>query len=352
MAEDRSSIDGGKLLITAAALVVVVAGLKAAAVVLLPFLVAVFLSILAIPPMRSLTRRGVPSWLAIVIVVTVATILVVSVTVYVGASLATFQQNLGLYKAELNRILGDGLTWLTTTGLVEHDQAPLAEVIGTNQVMQFATNAAAGLLAAMSNLLVVVLTLIFMLFEATSFRSKLVRVYDDPHADLSTFTAAANSVHDYLIVKAGISLVTGVLVALLNFALGVDFPIMWGLVAFLFNFVPNIGSLIAAIPAVLLALVEFGGAKAGVVGLGYLVINMTLGNFIEPRLMGRRLGLSTLVVWLSLVFWGWIWGPTGMLLAVPLTVMLKIALEHTDDFRWVAILLGPADEPASGRLRS
>ena len=122
--------------------------------------------------------------------------------------------------------------------------------------------------------------------------------------------------------------------------LGLGFPLLWGLVAFIFNYIPNLGSILAAIPPVLLALVQFGPARAAVVAVGYLVINIGLANFLEPYLMGRRLGLSTLVVFLSLVFWGWVWGPVGMLLSVPLTVIVKIALENTKDFRWVAIMLG------------
>jgi predicted PurR-regulated permease PerM len=151
-------------------------------------------------------------------------------------------------------------------------------------------------------------------------------------------------VHDYVFLKAIVSAGTGVLISLLMWALGVDFPLLWGLIAFMFNFVPNIGSVIAAVPAVLLALVQHGVGVAAGVGVGYIAINLVVGNVIEPKLMGEKLGLSTLVVFLSLVFWGWLWGPVGMLLSVPLTVIVKIALEHSDDFRWVAILLGPSDD--------
>ena len=107
------------------------------------------------------------------------------------------------------------------------------------------------------------------------------------------------------------------------------------------NFVPNIGSIIAAVPPVFLAIVQFGFAKAGVVAAGYLCINVLIGNLIEPRLMGRGLGLSTLVVFLSLIFWGWVLGPVGMLLSVPLTVTVKIALDSREDTKWISILLGP-----------
>ena len=128
--------------------------------------------------------------------------------------------------------------------------------------------------------------------------------------------------------------------------MGLDFAILWGLVAFLLNFIPSLGSIIAAVPAVFLALIQLGPGRAAVIAVGYLVVNILLGNFIEPMLMGRRLGLSTLVVFLSVVFWGWVWGPVGMLLSVPLTMVLRIALENTEDFRWMALMMD-ADPSAS-----
>ena len=121
--------------------------------------------------------------------------------------------------------------------------------------------------------------------------------------------------------------------------LGVDFAILWGLVAFLLNYVPIIGSIIAAIPAILLALIQLGVAPALLTCLGYVVVNVIFGSILEPRFMGRGLGLSTLVVFLSLVFWGWILGPVGMILSVPLTMIVKIALESSDDTHWIAVML-------------
>jgi len=145
-------------------------------------------------------------------------------------------------------------------------------------------------------------------------------------------------------IKAVLSLVTGALASLLTWLAGVDFPLLWGLVAFLFNFVPNIGSVIAAVPAILLAFLQYGVATGLVVAGGYGLINVAIGTVLEPRVMGRRLGLSTLVVFLSLIVWGWVLGPVGMLLSVPLTMAVKIVCESREDLRIIAVLLGPASE--------
>jgi len=142
-------------------------------------------------------------------------------------------------------------------------------------------------------------------------------------------------------------LLTGIVVTVWFTIIGVDFLILWGLLAFLFNFVSNIGSIIAAIPAVLLAFVQSGFDLALLAIGGYAVINISVGSFIEPRVMGRGLGLSTLVVFLSLIFWGWVLGPVGMLLSVPLTMIVKVILESDEQTRWIAVMLGSAGDIAS-----
>jgi len=126
--------------------------------------------------------------------------------------------------------------------------------------------------------------------------------------------------------------------------LGLDFAVIWGVAAFLANYVPSIGSIVAALPPVLLAVVQLGWPSALGIAAGYIAINIALGNFIEPRLMGRSLGLSPLVVFLSLIFWGWVWGPVGMLFSVPMTVIAKLVLESSEETRWMAVLLGSARE--------
>jgi predicted PurR-regulated permease PerM len=154
------------------------------------------------------------------------------------------------------------------------------------------------------------------------------------------------SVKNYLAIKSVVSLATGVVIGLWLYILGVDHFLLWGVTAFLLNFIPNIGSIIAAIPAVLLAFVQLGPGVAGMTALGYIVTNTVMGNIVEPRFMGRGLGLSTLVVFLSLVFWGWLLGTVGMLLSVPLTMIVKIGLESSESTRWLALLLC-SDEPNS-----
>jgi predicted PurR-regulated permease PerM len=157
----------------------------------------------------------------------------------------------------------------------------------------------------------------------------------------------ARQIQRYLAIKTVVSMATGLLAGIWVAALGLGVPLLWGLLAFLFNYVPTLGSIVAAVPPTLLALVQFGVWRGALVAIGYVAINIVLGNFVEPYLYGRRLGLSTLVVFISLVFWGWVWGPVGMLLSVPLTMLVKIALENTEDLRWLAVMLDRNPRPRS-----
>jgi predicted PurR-regulated permease PerM len=205
--------------------------------------------------------------------------------------------------------------------------------------MRLASKMLTGLGNVLSNAVLIVLTVIFMLLEATAFPEKLREAFGSSTGSMGAFMKDINR---YMVIKTWASLATGALAALCMALLGVDYAILWGVLAFMFNYVPNIGSIIAAVPAVLLALVQQGGMIALLAAAGYVLINLLIGTFIEPRFMGRGLGLSTLVVFLSLVFWGWILGPVGMLLSVPLTMAAKIALSRSEDTRWLSILLGNA----------
>lgn len=195
----------------------------------------------------------------------------------------------------------------------------------------------------LSNLALILLTVIFILLEAGSFTRKLQSMV--VHSEDATGRARQiiDSIQHYIVIKTWVSLATGVLVALWLKFVGVPYSLLWGLLAFLFNYIPNVGSAIAAIPAVLIAWLELTTLPAIASAVGLLTINMAIGNFIEPRLMGKGLGVSPLVVFCSMVFWGWVLGPIGMLLSVPLTMTARIALDGFDDTKWIATLMGDAE---------
>jgi predicted PurR-regulated permease PerM len=207
---------------------------------------------------------------------------------------------------------------------------------------------AGGIFAALSSVLthafLILLTVVFILMEAADLPKKLRVVLKHPERSLSTIEKFSQSAKRYLVIKTLISAAVGLVIWLWLLILGVDYPVLWGTLSFLLNYVPNIGAIIAALPVVLLALVQLGVGSALLTVLGFVVVHIVVGNIIEPKLTGKGMSLSTLVVFLSLVFWGWVLGPIGMVLSVPLTSLVTIALESFEETRGLAFMLGSGTE--------
>lgn len=328
-----------RILLILASIVIILAGIKTASAVLVPFLLSIFIAISCYPIVEFAAKYRVPRWLAIILVIVLIVIMGMFLAGLVGQSMNDFSARLPQYQAQL----GEKMVWLTNQLQVldiRIDKKQLLSHFDPGMAMGLASNLLSGLGGVMANFMLILLTVVFMLFEADSFPRKVHIAMDDPDMKIQHIDRFLASVKNYLAIKTGVSLATGVLAGLLLYVLGVDHYMLWAVSAFLLNYIPNIGSIIAALPAVLLALVQLGPSTAGLVALGYFIINMVMGNVIEPRFMGRGLGLSTLVVFLSLIFWGWLLGAVGMLLSVPLTMIVKIALESNEDSSWLATLLG------------
>ena len=345
MAPDASALPRPLLaLFAAACFVIVSAGLKAAEGVALPVLFSVFMAMLVWPLVRVMVRAGTPKGLAILLSMLLLASAMVGGAAIVTESIAEFTASLPRYQAPLELELARLNAWLAARGL--GNVAQLETQVDPGALFGAMRVAAAAVVGILSNVLVVVVTTAILLLEASELGTKLEVAFGQQEGG-GWIGAAGSQVQRYLVLKTVISLVTGLLVGLWVWAWGLEFAILFGLVAFLLNFVPAIGSIVASIPAIILALVDLGFGGAVGIAVGYLAVNVTLGNFLEPRIMGRRLGLSPFVVVLCLFFWGYLWGPGGMLIGVPMTVILKLALETSPNTRWLAILLGGAKDASS-----
>lgn len=387
-----------RFLITAAAFVVVVAGMRAAVQIVIPFLLAVFLAIICTPALYWLRNRGISTAIAILIVSFVTMLAGLLVGTILTTSIADFTNDIGKYTTQLNANIQELETkwnnWLeeqreklrdddeetlsddnqtvpsdaSAESKVAAEKVPEPESEPTPilpkdplSISQFLDPQAgvklmADLLSQLGNILtkglLIYLTTIFILLEASILPGKIKAAMKNNVQAFENLAGVADDVKKYLAIKTVISLATGALVMIWLIILGVKYPIVWGLIAFLLNFVPNIGSIIAAIPACILAFLQLGPGTAAMAALGYIAVNICIGNFLEPRMMGQRLGLSTLVVFLSLVFWGWVLGPIGMLLSVPLTMTVKIALQSHPDTSKLAILLDSQKPPVKKKKNS
>ncbi len=333
------------LLTSLAAFVIVVGGMKIAAPLLVSLLLALFIAILIASPYAWLHEKGMPRPLALLSVLLVFFGAVFLVGSLIGSSAQEFSTKFPVYQARLREMTSGLLGWLSQSGISVSDNL-VAGYLDPGKVMGLAASVFSGMQSLLANGFLIMLTVIFILLEAPAIPDKWRAAHADAgdadaDASLARFRDAARNVNRYMAIKTSTSLLTGALVALLLWLIGVDYPLLWGVMAFLLNFIPNIGSVIAAIPVVLLALVQLGVGASALTALAYLCVNVGVGSVLEPRMMGRGLGLSTLVVFISLILWGWVLGAVGMLLSVPLTIAMKIALDSNQNTRWMAIMLGP-----------
>ncbi|MDY6890807.1 MAG: AI-2E family transporter [Pseudomonadota bacterium] len=330
---------GFKWLLGIAALMVILGALKQAEAIVIPILLAVFVAIICAPPLAWMTSHRVPPWLAIVLLVAGLVVFGSVLMLFVGSAIDTFTARLPTYQARLQDETVKLVPYFERFGLpVTRDQ--MLNHFNPAALMRLAGNALTNLGSLLTNLLLIIFIVIFLLLEATLLKDKLHKALPNAENSLDQAGSFMRQVNTYLVIKTTISLFTGLLVGIWLWILGVDFAPLWGLIAALMNFIPNVGSILAAVPAVLLAVVQLGVPDAVLVAAGYIAVNLLMGNVLEPRFMGNGLGLSPLVVFLSLMIWGWLFGPAGMFLSIPLTMIAKIALEQNPSTRWVAIMLG------------
>lgn len=332
------------ILIGAAALVIVLTGIKLASSLIVPFLIALFVVILCSPLINFLTRHKVPHYMAIGILFLIITLALVFLANLINSSIIEFTRSIPQYeRLALLRI--QELTALAQKWdlPLELNTTMIMEYFNTNSLLSFMGSLMGGMSSIATNVFILALMILFMLFEAPDFKHKLSYVMGKSekyhHIDQIRIRLILNSVIQYLGLKALISLFTGFFVWLLLVMLDVQYAILWATLSFLLNFVPNIGSVMAAVPVVLQALLLNGFSVGASVGVGFLVINIIIGNLVEPKIMGQNLGLSTLMVFLSLLFWGWLLGVVGMLLSVPLTMVFKIILEANPNTAHYAVLM-------------
>lgn len=382
----KSQLGGGlRVLLALACVVIVVAGLRASATLFIPVILGLFFALLSLPILNWLDARALPRPVAVVATVLFDLLVLFVIAFLLSGIIGDLQSKSADYAERLRKQAGAfsetmdqqlerlqgfwsraGAALPAVESDAEADRetdtddgAPLTEMpmLDTDfptfrelferywdssrivaLVGQF--DVVARFTSFASQSIFALIVMIFLLSESNRFAVKVKDVRAARGPDLSRFARTAQDIQKYLAIKTVASCVTGLLGGLACYFFRVDFPLLWGIVAFLFNFVPAIGSIVAAIPPVILALILHGFWPATGVLACYLIINFVIGNFLEPIFMGERFGLSTVIVVLSVLFWGYVWGPVGMLLAVPLTMIVKVMLDNSPDFRWISALIG------------
>jgi len=324
-------------LVGAASVIVIIAGLRAGVTLLIPILLAGFLAAVLHPFVSWLQRWKVPRWAGVILTIVLILAAFTGPGLVIQDAAQQFAAAAPQYRADFQRNVGPVLQRLEVLGYSEVD---LRTVFDPGAALDLVRSLSAGVAGLLGNAFVILITTAFMLLEAGQFRERLAALGLEA-GHIAGLDEALIDVQHYLRLKTVISLATGVLIGVWLLVLGVEYPMLWALLAFLLNFIPNFGSLLAALPPAFLVLIQDGpGGLFVLVILGYVAVNLIVGSILEPRIMGSSLGLSPVVVLLSLLFWGWVWGGVGLLLAVPLTMVARRLLEHSEA-RWLASVLGP-----------
>ena len=330
------------VLLAMASIVVIVAGLRAASGLFVPFLLAGFIALLCAPFLFRLRDRGLPNPIALIVVL----LGLLGIGAVFGGLMSTsineFTRLLPSYQERFGWVFVSLTATLQEFGIDFGSNPEEANPFDPQAALGMVGGLAGNLGSLLNNAFLLFLIVCFILLEASSIPRKVKEAFGDSPEMEQRMTEIGTSIRRYLGIKTLTSTLTGIVIYFALWNLGVQFAPLWGLVAFLLNFVPAIGSVMAAIPAVALAMVDNSLQTAAFVTMVYLGVNISIGNFLEPRALGEGMGLSPLIVVTSLIFWGWVLGPVGMVLAVPLTVILRITLDGQPQTQWVAVLLGPA----------
>jgi AI-2 transport protein TqsA len=319
--------------------------------VLLPFSVAVLLSFIFRPVVFFLNARRIPTAFSLLVVLLSLTLVLFLIGLLVYSSAQSFTEALPRYQTQVNRIAVDaeaGLERLAVPLGIDVQELDVRDLFQVGTIASAISSGAGSFFSFVGNTALVILFMLFMLAGTGDLDAKVARAFPAEVAErIATVVRNISAqVRQYLVTKTLVSAVTGFLIFLILWILGVDFPLLWGFLAFLLNFVPNIGSLLAVIFPFLLSLLQFDTLTRPILAFVLMeTVQIVMGNVVEPRLMAFNLNMSPLLVLVSLIFWGWLWGILGMVLAVPMTATIKIIFENIEPLRPVAVLMDGALKP-------
>jgi AI-2 transport protein TqsA len=321
-----------------ASLIIIIAGLKAAYEIVIILFLSIFISSIISTILGFLEKKHIPKLISYLLVLGIFTLISLLLAYIVNISLKDFILNLPTYESKLQKAVVDTIAWGESYGY-EIDKKTILDALNLNSFFGITTNLIGSIGTFLSKFLLIIIGIGFILAESKSFKKKLRLIFRKEGEKIEHFNLFSNNIQKYFLVKTATSFLTGLLVALSLIFFNIDYPVLWGVVAMLFNFIPVVGSIIAAIPAILLSFVTTDLNTTLILIVLYLVINISISNIIEPKFMGKELGLSPLVIFFSLILWGWVLGIVGMFLAVPITMTLKIAFDSNETTKWISLLM-------------
>ncbi|WP_311733501.1 AI-2E family transporter [Actinoplanes lutulentus] len=341
------------VLLGTACMVVVVAGMRGVADLIGPVFLALMLTVTVSPITGWLRRHGAPVWVALTAMIITVNLILIGLGAALAVSVAQLINMMPQYAAqfaELRDSLVQGLGGLGISAAQLQDAVAGAD---PNTVVNVIESLLGGLAGTLSSTFFLLACLLFMCLDAVSFPERLRATTDERPQVVGAFRSFAQGTRRYLWVSTVFGLIVAVVDTLALWALGVPLPLLWGLLSFITNYIPNIGFVIGLIPPALLGLLQGGPELMLAVIAVYCLVNFVIQSVIQPKIVGNAVGLSATVSFLSLIFWAWVLGGLGALLAIPLTLLAKGLLVDIDpDTRWVNVLLSSDTQPPSEPARS
>jgi AI-2 transport protein TqsA len=319
-------------------LVIIIAGLKMSSEIIILLFLSIFISSIISTLLKYLQKKSIPKFLAYMLILSIFTISTLLLAYVINISLNDFLKNLPQYEVKFKELVLNGVHLVEEYGYTI-DKEKITQALSIGSFVGLTTNILGKIGTFLSKFLLVIIGVAFILAELKSFQTKLKVIFRNNAKKLEHFNLFSNNIQKYFLVKSFTSFLTGFIITIMLTFFNVDYPILWGVIAALFNFVPVVGSIIAAVPAVLLSFMNVDLNITILLIVFYMAINISISNILEPKLMGKELGLSPLIIFFSLILWGWILGIVGMFLAVPITMTLKIAFDSNSSTHWIGILM-------------
>ncbi len=337
-----------RFMIIALGCIAIVAAMYAISSILNPIFIAVLFAVLFDIPRAWLVKRGMSKGQALTVTILGALlitllfiVLMAGTFINLTASLPDYQQQIQTQLDELGAMLGQ-------VG-IQGDQLKAAAQDEQTNPLNIIAYVLGGVLSLLGSAMLILVYAIFLLIEGNGFSGKVDEAFNPSDPAYKYINTVTTNLRNFLVAQTKVSLTTGVSVTLVLWFLGVEFALLWGIVAFLMNFIPYIGSILAAIPAVIVAFIQFGPSTTVLwVIVAYLIVNVVVNYTIYPRVMAQGVDLSMFIVLAAMVFWGWVLGPIGLILSVPITAVIKISLESYPGSRWLAVMLGSGPKTQPG----
>jgi len=311
--------------------------------IIIPFLISISISIILSPLLRFFEKKGVKKIISLLLIIFISLIPIVILAGYIGQEAKDFSYNLTEYYSKFEHLISKVISFLNSFG-IPIEQSNMEIFFAQSNIKEIIKSFASQIGTQFSNIFLIFFTVAFMLMESNLFYTKILKIAKDNNGNAEEIMLIIENIKSYFLIKVKTSFLTAVWVFSILWFYDINYFYLWVTLAFFLNFVPVIGSILAAVPTILMALIDQSGVTAMWVALWYIIINTVIGNILEPKIMGKGLGLSALIIFLSMTFWGWMFGPTGMILSVPLTMVIQFIFSKYSETKWISLLLSDFGE--------